>query len=87
MCAAVVVCCRVWCGAVVCQPCILTYDGFSSPPLLCSALQGKLAMAYGDLIHQMWMQDAGRAMAPRNFKRVIGKFKAAFSGYVDEELL
>jgi hypothetical protein len=35
----------------------------------------------------MWMQDAGRAMAPRNFKRVIGKFKAAFSGYVDEELL
>ena len=57
------------------------------PPLLCSALQGKLAMAYGDLIHQMWMQDAGRAMAPRNFKRVIGKFKAAFSGYVDEELL
>ncbi|TKR64153.1 hypothetical protein L596_024735 [Steinernema carpocapsae] len=47
-------------------------------------MQGQLAAAYGDLMHQMW---SGRhsSVIPRNFKNLIGRFEPRFSGYQQQD--
>lgn len=41
---------------------------------------GKLAMAYAELINDMWVGSSGRS-APWDLKKVVGKRVTKFSGF------
>lgn len=43
-------------------------------------LGGKLAIAYADLIKDMWIGNSGR-IAPWDVKKVVGKRVTKFSGF------
>jgi len=47
-------------------------------------LGGRLAMAYADLLYDMWVGNSGRT-APHDLKRVLGKRVARFSGYGQQD--
>ena len=44
-------------------------------------MQGKVASAYGELVHQLWSGREGSSVYPRQFKMTIGHFAPQFMGY------
>jgi len=47
-------------------------------------MNGKIAEAYGDLIHQMW-NGHNSFFTPRHFKMQVGRFSPQFSGYQQQD--
>ncbi len=47
-------------------------------------MEGKLALAYAELVHDMWLGSQLRT-APHEVKRVIGKRVSKFSGYGQQD--
>ncbi|TPX62619.1 hypothetical protein PhCBS80983_g00391 [Powellomyces hirtus] len=50
-------------------------------------MKGQVAMAYAELMLQLWRPDNGRmsSHAPRSFKNTIGKFNSMFAGYSQQD--
>lgn len=48
-------------------------------------MNGEIAEAYGNLIHNLWNKSAALSYAPRDFKFTIGRFASQFVGYAQHD--
>jgi ubiquitin carboxyl-terminal hydrolase 4/11/15 len=48
-------------------------------------MSGAVAEAFGDLIQQLWSPSSSGAIAPRNFKTMIGRFRPMFIGWAQQD--
>ncbi|CZT06858.1 related to ubiquitin C-terminal hydrolase [Rhynchosporium graminicola] len=46
---------------------------------------GEVAIAYDRLLHEIYKDPSPNSVAPRNFKNVIGKYRAQFAGYGQQD--
>lgn len=46
---------------------------------------GKVALAFGELIERLWDPRSSGAVAPREFKAILGRFASQFLGYGQQD--
>ena len=63
-----------------------SYDLNTSPNAHRLGMGGKLAVSFSELLDEMWSaSNAGAAIAPKMFKKTIGRFNHRFKGYQQQD--